>query len=159
MRSLIAADLSVGGNVSSRLPADNARLHRGHSCYRHLRDEPLVRGCIRHRSKISRRQGTALLAGRNTHILGQPFAAGQTDPLEKVLDPAGNACPVATRNGGRVFADVFRSSHFRSEEFSQMFFVHRTFDLLDLTCNTCGILLLGWLAVPVASWMGIGLSR
>lgn len=44
------------------------------------------------------------------------------------------------------------------EEFSQMFFVHRTFDMLDLVCNICGILLLGWLALPVASWLGIGLS-
>lgn len=44
------------------------------------------------------------------------------------------------------------------EEFSQMLFVHRTFDLLDLACNISGILLLGWLAVPVARWFGIDLS-
>ena len=45
------------------------------------------------------------------------------------------------------------------EEFSQMFLVHRTFDLLDLFFNVSGILLLGWLAIPVARWLGIGLSR
>jgi len=45
------------------------------------------------------------------------------------------------------------------EEFSQMFFVHRTFDLLDLACNVGGILLLGWLALPAARWIGIGVSR
>jgi len=42
-----------------------------------------------------------------------------------------------------------------AEEFSQMFLVHRTFDLLDLVCNISGILLLGWLALPVASWLGL----
>lgn len=45
------------------------------------------------------------------------------------------------------------------EEFSQVFFVHRTFDLLDLVCNVSGILLLGWLALPMANWLGIGMSR
>ena len=41
------------------------------------------------------------------------------------------------------------------EEFSQLMFVNRTFDLLDLACNVAGIILLGGLAWPVASWLGI----
>ncbi len=41
------------------------------------------------------------------------------------------------------------------EEFSQMFFIHRTFDLLDLVCNISRILLLGWLALPMANWLGL----
>ena len=41
------------------------------------------------------------------------------------------------------------------EEFSQLMFVNRTFDLLDLACNVTGIILLGGLAWPVASWLGI----
>jgi len=44
------------------------------------------------------------------------------------------------------------------EEFSQIFIVTRTFDLLDLACNFGGILLLGWLALPTARWLGIGVS-
>lgn len=40
---------------------------------------------------------------------------------------------------------------FTLEEFSQLWFPSRTFDLLDLTCDYAGILFFGWLARRVFS--------
>ena len=41
------------------------------------------------------------------------------------------------------------------EEFSQLMFSSRTFDLMDLACNIGGIIALGSLAWPVGGWIGI----
>ncbi|TRX55124.1 VanZ family protein [Thalassomonas sp. M1454] len=38
------------------------------------------------------------------------------------------------------------------EEFSQMFVATRTFSLLDLTANFCGVLVFTWLAIKVDSY-------
>lgn len=38
------------------------------------------------------------------------------------------------------------------EEFSQVFFASRTFDLTDLTADYVGILLFGWLATRIVAW-------
>jgi VanZ family protein len=42
-----------------------------------------------------------------------------------------------------------------AEEFSQNFFPHRTFDLIDLTCSYLGVIFFSWLALKINRRGGI----
>ncbi len=46
-----------------------------------------------------------------------------------------------------------------AEEFSQLAFVNRTFDLLDLACNLLGILVLGTLAWPLGKRLSLSIHQ